>query len=178
VCRSATVSSCGTEFGYHDGNSSISSIRAEWLRSGAKWWSTVDVPPPGRDPYVEISNALTVTSLQRFSGQDYLDSKRRLRRVFCRPTGIPDSRSGTGQVRGSVGPPVHHQWHLRECDGQVSIRREGPHARDADRYLLSRRACPARVRQAAVGSKRSLGFRPRPPTSNLPYSPRSRINWG
>lgn len=60
--------SCGTEFGHHDVNSSINNLRAEWLRSGAKWWSPIDDPPSGWDPYAQISNALTVSSLEAIFG--------------------------------------------------------------------------------------------------------------
>jgi hypothetical protein len=59
---------CGTEFGNHDVNSSIAAIRSEWLRAGAKWWSTVDEPPHGWDPYRQIGNALVVSPLQSIFG--------------------------------------------------------------------------------------------------------------
>ncbi len=36
--------SCGTEFGYHDLNSSIAELRAAWLRTGPRWWSRVETP--------------------------------------------------------------------------------------------------------------------------------------
>jgi hypothetical protein len=51
--------SCGTEFGYHDANISISALRAGWLRNGAKWWSTTDPEPDGWDPYAQVSNLLS-----------------------------------------------------------------------------------------------------------------------
>jgi hypothetical protein len=47
--------SCGTEFGHHDVNASIESLRAEWLRRGAHWWSTVDARPDNWDPYGQVS---------------------------------------------------------------------------------------------------------------------------
>jgi hypothetical protein len=47
--------SCGTEFGNHDVNASLGSLRAVWLRGGAKWWSSVDKPPPGWDPYEQLN---------------------------------------------------------------------------------------------------------------------------
>ncbi len=50
---------CGTEFGHHDINSPIPNLRVAWLRSGAKWWSTVDAPPPGWDPYVQLENLIS-----------------------------------------------------------------------------------------------------------------------
>lgn len=51
--------SCGTEFGYHDRNASLESLRAAWLRGGAKWWSTVDPVPLGWDGFTQVSELLT-----------------------------------------------------------------------------------------------------------------------
>ena len=48
--------SCGTEFGYDDAGRSHAELRAEWLRSGAKWWSPVDPQPPQWDPYLQLEN--------------------------------------------------------------------------------------------------------------------------
>ena len=50
---------CGTEFGYHDANTSTNTLRAAWLRAGAKWWSTTDPEPDGWDPYVQVSALLS-----------------------------------------------------------------------------------------------------------------------
>ena len=50
---------CGTEFGYHDVNTSTNTLRAAWLRGGAKWWSTTDPEPDGWDPYVQVSALLS-----------------------------------------------------------------------------------------------------------------------
>lgn len=50
--------SCGTEFGNSDVNASIKELRSAWLRSGAKWWSPVDIPPDGWDPYEQVSDLL------------------------------------------------------------------------------------------------------------------------
>jgi hypothetical protein len=60
--------SCGTEFGYHDANVSINTLRATWLRNGAKWWSSTDVEPNGWDPYSQVSNLLS----QRFVWQSLM----------------------------------------------------------------------------------------------------------
>jgi hypothetical protein len=48
--------SCGTEFGYHDVNSSIAELRANWLRTGPQWWSTTDPCPLNWDPYIQLDN--------------------------------------------------------------------------------------------------------------------------
>jgi transposase len=48
--------SCGTEFGHHDVNASIAELRAAWLGTGPKWWSTVDPKPVNWDPFRQLSN--------------------------------------------------------------------------------------------------------------------------
>jgi hypothetical protein len=70
--------SCGTEFGHHDVNASVESLRAEWLRRGALWWSAVDVCPDNWDPYGQVSALLQGhmswigNGLRRMiSGEDY-----------------------------------------------------------------------------------------------------------
>jgi hypothetical protein len=50
--------SCGTEFGNNDVNASIKELRSAWLRNGARWWSPVDSPPDGWDPFEQISALL------------------------------------------------------------------------------------------------------------------------
>jgi len=55
--------SCGTEFGYHDANVPITTLRAEWLRNGAKWWSATEPEPEGWDPYAQVSNLLSQRSV-------------------------------------------------------------------------------------------------------------------
>jgi hypothetical protein len=49
---------CGTEFEYDDVLSSRAQLRAGWLRDGAKWWSTVDSPPIGWDPFLQVSQLM------------------------------------------------------------------------------------------------------------------------
>ena len=56
-------SCCGTEFGYHDANSSTATLRATWLRGGAKWWSPTDPIPDGWDPYAQVSDLLSQASV-------------------------------------------------------------------------------------------------------------------
>ena len=52
--------SCGTEFGLHDVNSSISALRHAWLSSGAMWWSPADAQPTGWDPYAQLENLISI----------------------------------------------------------------------------------------------------------------------
>ena len=49
--------SCGTEFGLHDLNASIESLRAAWLASGRRWHSTVLAQPPNWEPSSSISDS-------------------------------------------------------------------------------------------------------------------------
>ena len=53
--------SCGTEFEYDDVIRNREDLRASWLRSGAKWWSSVDNPPNGWDPYVQLNRIIKPT---------------------------------------------------------------------------------------------------------------------
>lgn len=50
-------SSCGTEFGVSDVNSSIAELRDAWLESGPAWWSKTDVPPVNWDPIGQMERA-------------------------------------------------------------------------------------------------------------------------
>lgn len=50
--------SCGTEFGHHDVNASISDLRSAWLRTGPKWWSTVTPAPENWRPFEQLANLL------------------------------------------------------------------------------------------------------------------------
>ena len=49
---------CGTEFGYDDAGRRYAELRTEWLRAGAVWWSPVDVPPDGWDPFLQLDNLI------------------------------------------------------------------------------------------------------------------------
>lgn len=49
---------CGTEFGYDDAGRDHAELRANWLRSGAKWWSPLDSPPAGWDPYRQVNQVI------------------------------------------------------------------------------------------------------------------------
>lgn len=51
--------SCGTEFGYHDENASITELRATWLRNGLQWWSPVDPQPENWDPYEQVAEVIS-----------------------------------------------------------------------------------------------------------------------
>lgn len=46
---------CGTEFGHHDLNASIADLRKNWLKGGAAWWSSIDLPPANWDPYEQLT---------------------------------------------------------------------------------------------------------------------------
>lgn len=48
---------CGTEFGYTDHVRSYLDLRNAWLRNGAQWFSPVDVPPQGWNPYAQLDAA-------------------------------------------------------------------------------------------------------------------------
>jgi len=50
--------SCGTEFGHHDVNASISDLRSAWLRTGPKWWSTVTPERENWNPFEQLANLL------------------------------------------------------------------------------------------------------------------------
>jgi hypothetical protein len=49
---------CGTEFGYDDAGRTHADLRAQWLRSGAHWWSRNERPPEGWDPYTQVQDAI------------------------------------------------------------------------------------------------------------------------
>jgi hypothetical protein len=46
--------SCGVEFGYSDAGRTYGELRDEWLKYGARWSSTVEPPPIGWNPYLQI----------------------------------------------------------------------------------------------------------------------------
>ena len=52
--------SCGTEFGYDDAFTTVDQLRANWLRTGPRWWSTVDATPEGWDPYLQVGNVASL----------------------------------------------------------------------------------------------------------------------
>jgi|SRR5579863_1561197 len=68
---------CGTEFGYDDTTFTYRELRNKWLATGAKWFSPVDNPPFGWNPFVQLiladyefdvplpENALVGTTQQR-----------------------------------------------------------------------------------------------------------------
>lgn len=49
--------SCGTEFGYSDSGRSFEELRAEWLRLGAKWSSSVVEKAQNWNPIQQLLNA-------------------------------------------------------------------------------------------------------------------------
>jgi hypothetical protein len=48
--------SCGTQFGYHDCNTSHQELRQRWLESGARW-SSPGLPPPDFDGVEQLKRA-------------------------------------------------------------------------------------------------------------------------
>lgn len=50
--------SCGTEFGLHDSNSAIVELRAAWIGTGPKWWSTSDPAPENWNPLEQLNRVL------------------------------------------------------------------------------------------------------------------------
>ena len=49
--------SCGTQFGYHDFNSSHSQLRERWFSRNMKWHSKVDAPPLNWNPFLQLRKA-------------------------------------------------------------------------------------------------------------------------
>lgn len=50
--------SCGTEFGLHDKNTSVEDLRAAWLKTGPRWWSSSDSQPPDWKPMMQLAGLL------------------------------------------------------------------------------------------------------------------------
>ncbi len=47
--------SCGTEFGLHDVNASIDELRAAWIKTGPKWWSSTDTQLQSWNPFIQLA---------------------------------------------------------------------------------------------------------------------------
>jgi hypothetical protein len=47
--------SCGTEFGLHDVNSTIDSLRTVWFAMGPRWHSSVVPQPANWNPFVQVA---------------------------------------------------------------------------------------------------------------------------
>jgi len=47
--------SCGIEFGLHDVNASHEELRAAWIKTGPKWWSTTDPQPADWNPFQTLA---------------------------------------------------------------------------------------------------------------------------
>lgn len=68
--------SCGTEFGVHDVNASIEELRVAWLKTGLKWFSSVEPEPQGWDPFSQVTKAILAqgffsrTSIRSDAGND------------------------------------------------------------------------------------------------------------
>jgi hypothetical protein len=48
---------CGTEFGYHDAIRSHEELRNEWIRSGARWHSSIVAAPLGWNWIEQLADA-------------------------------------------------------------------------------------------------------------------------
>lgn len=98
--------SCGTEFGYHDVNSSIAELRAAWLRTGPHWWSPADPEPYNWDPYLQLDNI----TLPRYSVGTMLWGGGR-QNALPIPDGLRDLVAGRGanslDARGLEQPPLN-----------------------------------------------------------------------
>jgi hypothetical protein len=94
--------SCGTEFGLHDANSSIATLRAAWLRGGARWWSPVDPQPSNWDPYLQLDNLTVGQSVWvNVFGSQF--QQRPVPNVFAQLiAGTEGQRSGTGGMQRAV----------------------------------------------------------------------------
>ncbi len=55
--------SCGTEFGYHDANTSVETLRLEWIASGAPWRSLVIARPADWNPILQLVRSNLVPGL-------------------------------------------------------------------------------------------------------------------
>lgn len=50
--------SCGTEFGLHDANSSIDTLRAAWFATGPRWYSGVVAQPTNWNPFSQVATVM------------------------------------------------------------------------------------------------------------------------
>jgi hypothetical protein len=72
--------SCGTEFGLHDVNSTIDSLRTVWFATGPRWHSSVVRQPANWNPFVQVAIVMrggtsgSSTVVQDLSDQPYVAS--------------------------------------------------------------------------------------------------------
>jgi hypothetical protein len=103
-------SCCGTEFGNHDINASITQLRASWLRNGARWWGQFDAVPAGWDPYTQVSALLANGSVWD-----------RVFRIAQPEPNLPGRLlsmiSGEKKEQPDVLPPLSRQRHLYASAG-------------------------------------------------------------
>lgn len=59
--RNNICPSCGTEFGLHDRNASVTDLRRAWMMGGMAWWSSVDEEPAGWNPFEQVSRVIRPT---------------------------------------------------------------------------------------------------------------------
>ena len=97
--------SCGTEFGLHDLNASLESLRAAWLASGPTWHSTVLAQPPNWEPLLQLGNlylnSRVVPSLPgySYSAEHPVFRARLRRRRIGRSHGIPSMSEGLSPIQ-------------------------------------------------------------------------------
>lgn len=58
ACDYNICPSCGTEFGYHDVDASIEELRAAWIDTGPKWWSSTEPVPAAWNPLMQLAKFL------------------------------------------------------------------------------------------------------------------------
>lgn len=47
---------CGTQYGYHDANTSYLVLRKKWIANGMQWWSDSAEKPKHWDPVKQLKN--------------------------------------------------------------------------------------------------------------------------
>jgi hypothetical protein len=68
--RDLICSCCGTQFGYNDYATSHEELRARWISAGARWFSRAQPPPPGWDPFRQLSEAKLANSAGKAYAQE------------------------------------------------------------------------------------------------------------
>ena len=53
---------CGTEFGFHDFESTFDQLRERWIQTGMRWFSSEFPPPPSWNPSKQVGFASLATT--------------------------------------------------------------------------------------------------------------------
>ena len=88
--------SCGTEFGLHDLNSTIESLRQVWLENGPQWYSKVIPKPDNWKPLLQLAT-LTMAHAPMF--------------VYSNPYSLGVTISATG----TIGSPFSYEQRELPC---------------------------------------------------------------